>query len=242
MATIKYNEDENGNKRIILKNGKVSCTCCEEPECCMYPAQAFADGLYRVEDLPDELIMYAYNSVQLFGPTIVSRNQNGTYGESNQGAGPFIQQGGGEWTTTYVQLDPSDACLIKSRIQDDPPIPTPPNSGRVWVFDRFADTYTLSWSAFGLGSISATVERESLCVWSGTDPCGVPIYLFYGDNEAIPQGGDALGWNVRINVYVGSCSSPDGGESIQKRNDPSARQNTPIGVYLASTTTNVTVS
>jgi hypothetical protein len=28
MATIKYNEDEEGNKKIILKDGKVSCECC----------------------------------------------------------------------------------------------------------------------------------------------------------------------------------------------------------------------
>jgi hypothetical protein len=31
MATIKYNEDEEGNKRIIIKDGKVSCECCECP-------------------------------------------------------------------------------------------------------------------------------------------------------------------------------------------------------------------
>jgi hypothetical protein len=29
MATIKYNEDEEGNKKFVLKNGFASCTCCE---------------------------------------------------------------------------------------------------------------------------------------------------------------------------------------------------------------------
>jgi hypothetical protein len=32
MATIKYTEDENGNKKIVIKNGKVSCECCIEME------------------------------------------------------------------------------------------------------------------------------------------------------------------------------------------------------------------
>jgi hypothetical protein len=151
-----------------------------------------------------------------------SFNRSGTsYGNTTNGV--ILEEN--VWAKYRNTMRSTRACLIQGGVED-----------------QFADTYTLSWSAFGSGSISATVERESLCVWSGIDPCGVPIYLFYGDNEAIPQGGDALGWNVRINIYVGSCSSPDGGESIQKRNDPSALQNTPIGVYLASTTTNVTVS
>jgi hypothetical protein len=47
MATVRLQ-----NGKVILKDKKVSCSCCEEPECCMYPAQALADGQYIEDDLP----------------------------------------------------------------------------------------------------------------------------------------------------------------------------------------------
>jgi hypothetical protein len=216
----------------------------------MYPAQALGEGEYSYNDLPDAIEVFLENQFNPFtrnGNYYYSDNAIGLFSAGNYRLG--IEDTGVPWVPgtedwqyywlierfvgfweTIPNVDRFQ-CLIRGLPED-----------LERTHDNFADFYTLSWNAFGSGSISATVERESLCVWSGIDPCGVPIYLFYGDNEAIPQGGDALGWNVRINIYVGSCSSPDGGESIQKRNDPSALQNTPIGVYLASTTTNVTVS
>ena len=42
------------NGKVITKDGKVSCECCEE--CCMYSAQAFLDGLYDWDDLPDIIL------------------------------------------------------------------------------------------------------------------------------------------------------------------------------------------
>jgi len=33
------------------------CACCQPTGCCMYPAQALVDGLYSVDDLPDEILL-----------------------------------------------------------------------------------------------------------------------------------------------------------------------------------------
>jgi hypothetical protein len=65
------------NGKVITKDGKVSCECCEVEECCMYPAEAYGT-LYQFEDLPDE-IEFKYTNPQggFFGPLTMSKIQEG---------------------------------------------------------------------------------------------------------------------------------------------------------------------
>jgi hypothetical protein len=216
MATIKR-----AGNRIITKvvNGqrRVSCSCCPSEEgCCMYPAQGLTDGLYTVQDLPDELEMYYSDGVNFDGPTIVSHNGDGTYGEFNEvgSANPAaiaISFAGDEWITSYFQLDPSTDCLIKTLEADDPPSLSRTN---VWVFDRFEDTYTVE-ILFGDSAGTYTVTRQSLCVWSeffeDDEPGGVRIIA-----GSLPDG--TMNWSVEdsggSSAKSGTLDSPLGDYGI----------------------------
>jgi hypothetical protein len=43
------------NGKVITKDGKVSCECCEAGICGFYPAIGMQQGLYTPNDLPDEI-------------------------------------------------------------------------------------------------------------------------------------------------------------------------------------------
>jgi hypothetical protein len=236
MATIKR-----AGNRIITKvvNGqrRVSCSCCPSEEgCCMYPAQGLTDGLYTVQDLPDELEMYYSDGVNFDGPTIVSHNGDGTYGEFNEvgSANPAaiaISFAGDEWITSYFQLDPSTDCLIKTLEADDPPSLSRTN---VWVFDRFADTYKIEFNNVSDPASSeengsaAFVVRRSLCVWSEDfeedEPSGVKLLyrdfrnnrprwqIQYSDDRAMGKAGPTGQLDGLLNTPEGSYGS-SGGES-----------------------------
>jgi hypothetical protein len=219
MATVKTTVDESGQRLVITKvvNGqrRVSCSCCEEPECCMYSAQGLTDGIYTVEDLPDELEMYYSDGVNFDGPTLVAHNGDGTYGElSDEGSADpaYIARSfaGDEWVTSYFQLDPSTDCLIKTLEADDPPSLSTTN---VWVFDRFEDTYTIS-----NGFESIAVTRISLCIWEGE---GAVLYYAGG-------GFDALGQNS--NVWRSTFLEQNGPKQTGNQNTPTGTYEDPISL------------
>lgn len=135
----------------------------------MFPAQAFFDGLYTQDDLPDELTINPYD----LGGTAVVQRSGLIYGPVQFFEGysqqvtikevPFpeapdygpawvleatIGDGGG-----FTVLDDA-SCLFQG---------TPANSGPGGITDRFEDTYEVT------GPISGTVTRQSQCLWTGTD-------------------------------------------------------------------------
>lgn len=149
--TVKRNGD-----KVILKNGKVSCSCCEA--CCMYPAQALVDGLYTADDLPDEIFV-----ISSLGNIVLPVDRSGPIGD--RGIKYYYGDIGGEEVSVSLNTDLTEAiwlgsaevdtiggCLISKLEIDDPGGPT---------LDQFADTYTVS------GPTSGTVTRESICVWRG---------------------------------------------------------------------------
>lgn len=98
MATVKL---QNGN--VILKDGKVSCSCCE-PECCMYAAQALAQSLYSSSDLPD--------AVTVDG---TSFNRSGTsYGNTTNGV--IFEEN--VWAKYRNGARSTRSCLIQSGVED----------------------------------------------------------------------------------------------------------------------------
>jgi hypothetical protein len=224
MATIKYNEDENGNKRIILKNGKVSCTCCEGG-CCMYPARAFVENLYTVDDLPDEILV----NNGMFGladKVFTKTGGNVIFYEATHGALFFSVQiltfftpGGEEriiWSLTEgvneTGLSSLPDCLIVADNEADP------------SKDTFADTYTIQFYGSPpdgpfIGTTTAT--RVSLCRWEftaigGTCGAGQTGALIY-ENNFLPE---ARFWRI----VIGSCEGDE--ESINNT--------TPLGTYLSA--------
>jgi hypothetical protein len=219
MATIKR-----AGNRIITKvvNGqrRVSCSCCPSEGCCMYPAQALTDGLYTVADLPDELEMYYSDGTNFDGPTIVLHNGDGTYGELGEdgGANPayiFKNTLGDEWITTYFQLDGAEVCLVKALEADDPPSLSKIN---VWVFDRFADCYAITFPANyqGVGEPELTIiaQRDSLCQWQFLDldsGSGILEYSPETFRMEINAEFELDGFNYLYNEFkIGNQNKPDG--------------------------------
>jgi hypothetical protein len=150
MATIKLQND-----KVILKNGKVSCTCCEAGECCMYPAQALFDGLYTVDDLPDSVLLF-YDFADELECTRAGSVFTGVLNEFYTYTIYLGEVGGNPQWLLGINGQPDDNfdCLITRNY------PRVEEEGG--VEDQFADTYTVSYEGD-----SATVTRQSLCIWTG---------------------------------------------------------------------------
>jgi hypothetical protein len=237
------------NGKVITKDGKVSCECCEEPpppgECCLYPARAFVEGLYTVGDLPDEIIV-TNDSFNLFDKLFTKTEGGESLYEATQGdflysvkTKIFFTLTGEEriiWALTdgsgETGLSSAPDCLIVDEEEVNP------------SRDQFADTYTVTWNFIGIDvpPASVVVTRESLCVWRGTDPCGNVIFLYYGDSVEIGGGLDYT-WNLRLNNYVDGCGNPDFlNYIINKDRDAPSFQNSPVGYYPEIFATDATVS
>jgi hypothetical protein len=213
-----------GQRRIITKvvNGvrRVSCSCCEEPECCMYPADQLGVG-YTIDDLPDLLV------TQFVGEQFEKRGSPLTYAVGNEsftayygGEGLAIGIRASDPTNWTLQVDfgfgTNQGCLISQLIQDGPPD---------WVYDDFADTYTITASDPNpLFQGCTLITRVNLCTWHHPfEECNLTETLrgiiFYNDgtltvNEQLlgPHG-----WYYDF-----------GQENIARKNDP---QSSPEGIY-----------
>lgn len=202
MATVKLQ----GGK-VVLKGGRVSCECCEEPEeCCAYPARAIENGVYTYEDLPDKL-NYEYRPLDISLPTTV-------FGEFTRLNPPSPALSPTGWVVYYVGQEhtilaaPDDPWTFTPLLCQDNTLwkiePDRTNLGNTSttsadclignypgpnatanIEDQFADTYTVTYSydanplgeATFIHSETVTVTRQSLCAWRGTDNCGNPLWL-----------------------------------------------------------------
>ena len=205
MATIKLQP----SGAVVVKDGKVACSCCEQPptSCCPYPAQALVDGLYTYEDLPDAIDIDSIEFTKLDPPQFIGGvtqyyiNLDGEYlGIEDQTPDSIWAYEGG-----------NNACLLN-------------DAG--WE-DQFADSYMITPNV-GDSASPTVVTRISLCLWQGTDTCGNFVYLSYDPN---PNGGEDLMWNVFFRFYTTTCVH-DGNVSGQKNEDEF--QNTPVGTYTGT--------
>jgi len=206
MATVK----RKASGAVVLKNGKVSCGCCEQAGCCMYPAQALVDGLYTVDDLPDQVQIGGYLlqkggealavfPVQVDGAFYATLNEEEAYIYLDNfywNFGPSVGAGAQE-------------CLVDGNI----------------VQDQFADSYTLTYdSDITCESVSATVTRESLCIWRGIADDGTVITL-------------EIEFGSFSDLYAWTTNAPNCGGHRRgvgtpfDRNAERGRLNTPIGNF-----------
>jgi hypothetical protein len=215
--TIKRN-----GEKVILKGGKVSCSCCEEPEeCCMYPADRLGVD-YQAEDLPDSL---AISDVE-------QGDFSGEWEKSDSGYqrdGYTLSVVNGQWVIEgFTRTITVGLCLIADVAQ-------------ATILDQFADTYTASGvPAPGGGTESVSLSRISLCVWQGVDSCGGPVLLSYdGIASAGPLGTYHwyIGWEEYPFFNLFGCNSDLEAGSAEKT-DP---QSSPAGSYV-NVNVNITVS
>jgi hypothetical protein len=209
------------NGKVVTKDGKVSCECCDEPgECCMYPAQALGDGDYSYDDLPDVIEVLIDN---VFTP--FSRSGIYFYSDSAIGlipAGDYrvrLLDNGVPWIPgtedfqynwrlevwngiSWGTRDDIDdwQCLIQGLPEDFER-----------THDQFADTYTVDDGQ----TDPYTITRVSLCEWRGPtseDPNTIGILRYFGTDPL----------SIFYTKWVYSLA--DGGPK-------SGFQNTPVGEY-----------
>lgn len=186
MATIKLQPSGN----VLIKDGKVSCGCCEG--CCPYASQALFAGLYTYEDLPDtvlgtgifgmdEFVMSKLDPPEPSIDSVGTSYYRGTSDGILYGIGINDDEAGDEWLGT--ELGNEDAqftgCLF------------------LVLGDQFANTYSVN------GPVSGTVTRTSICTWEGT---GLTLSNFgfqfkvNGNNKSgfqnTPEGSYAGGFTV----------------------------------------------
>jgi hypothetical protein len=198
---------------------RVSCSCCEEVECCMYPAESYGVG-YNFEDLPDSVVWTNSES----GELVYQKLDEPTYGSNADGV--ILYKSGaaeidsGDENILYIlenfswvrwtggSVGGPGICLINSFDGD--------NIGSDAFEDTFADTYTVE-ILFGDSAGTYTVTRRTACVWSefaeGEDFGGVRII-----GGSLPDG--TMSW---------SAGAFGGGQADQgfKLGD----LNTPVGDY-----------
>jgi len=235
MATIKLNAEN----KILTKNGKVSCGCCRGGgECCMYPAQALADGLYRWEDLPDELEYYFSTGALRFtlqkvaprpigaNPEILYYEDIGGNDEAFIGLTEFGDQTPNQWEwaggPATTNVDPS--CLLADGTQAEPM-----DFKNYLLRDKFADTYTILDVESGQTII---VNRKSLCLWE-EDNGGTRLFYNFGGPPPYNQYGAEIprliAWYIKDTPNLG-----DEGVSLpfsQQAGYGLGRLNTPVGNY-----------
>ena len=222
--TIKRNGD-----RVILKNGKVSCSCCEGTLglACFYNAVSIYNGYLTINDLPDsyEHIGFFDGETQI---TIFERSDDSLYLYYNSTSFGDFQPGEvrvslvffpeedrpkwsydlfifGEWVFSFSQI----FCLVNFSFGTD----------------RFANSYNINWNADGKSGI-ATVTRPPLsrCWKSSNGPDQVSIYYKDGNfiNDPSPQN---YGWFWSF----GDC---DLGSISPSRGRKTPTQNSPVGSYI----------
>jgi hypothetical protein len=159
--------------KVITKDGKVSCECCEEGECCMYPTRALKDGKYVVGDLPDTVVIRRSSQDFVLYKGVWSGNP-AIFGEL-AAAGAFYGREEEEFDEVYIAY--SEGYSYEEGWEQgagigyigDPCLFGEPDS--TINRDEFEDSYQVS------GPISGTVFREKVCLWRGTG-----IVLKYNGN------------------------------------------------------------
>jgi hypothetical protein len=191
MATIKT-QLVGSERRILTKNGLISCSCCEAG-CCMYPANQLGTG-YAQADLPDAV------TINWSGHSSGSAARSGsTYAVG----ATTLSVSGSSWTLASGGTTQSiGGCLITG----DGGF----TDGDDLVEDQFADTYSVEF----LVDKVVIVERESLCSWSGQEEIDGFLYeafLRYNDEtfqwEAAYNSVDISGENI---VKDGDQNTPVG--------------------------------
>jgi hypothetical protein len=152
MPTVKLQ-----NGRVILKDGKVSCSCCAappEPSCCMYPASGLENSFFAA-DLP----------ATLYGKW--GDRADGTFTKSGDeytlGTVTIRRNTGGTAWEFYDSTDDATRAIGNCLIRGDGGL-TP---GDDTVEDQFNAIYHED-------STLQDYTRKSLCVWGNT-----PVGPFY---------------------------------------------------------------
>jgi hypothetical protein len=211
MATIKYQEDAQGNKKVIISvvgsETKVSCECCSS-SCPAYPAYPVEVG-FDEDGNPtfDQWTADSANlpdSINFFGTTL---SKSGTsYGDTSNGV--FLE--GEKWAVYRNGVRTEKDHLISGGIKD-----------------LFLDQYTATWPKFDeTENYTVTMVRFDNCTWNAP---------FIADGCPVGSSGGARleisdqGWSFSVIVLTSpnvSCYAYGDGKY------PGYPQNDPTGTWI----------
>jgi hypothetical protein len=206
------------NGSVILKDGKVSCTCCES-DCCMYPADGLGDT-FEAADLP----------ATLYGKW--GDRADGTFTKSGstftRGTVTIRVNSGGTAWEFYDSEDDATSTIGNCLIRGDGGL-TPENDA---VEDQFADCYIINYGSIqfvntgNLDRIGQCSWTTGICEWLGSSITGWSATLIYESaqwriilNEPFPP------W-IEDDVVIEEGGCAGAGIFLKTGN-----QNTPIGTY-----------
>jgi hypothetical protein len=209
MATIKYQEDAQGNKKVIIlvagSETKVSCECCSS--CVAYPAYPVEVGIDE-EGNPtfDQWTADSANlpdSINFYGTTLPKSGTS--YGVATNGV--FLE--GEKWAVYRNGVRIEKDHLISGGIKD-----------------LFSDQYTATWPKSETENYTVTLVRFDSCTWDApfiADGCGAG-----GARLEITD----LGWSFSA-ISLTSGGGPCYGDGDGKY--PDYPQNDPTGTWNAVT-------
>lgn len=228
MPTIRTTGSGSG-RRIITKtvNGqrRVSCSCCEAPLCCMYPAEQLGVSYFGA-DLPDEARVF-YSLVTNDGTITLINNEifpkNGNKYESPTSSMELFVQDGLIWRLegTVIHPEYGEVYITSGRgclfVEEYPfQTPTEGEQANTSITDQFKDSYTVNtYDDFIEESpiSSFTINRIGLCEWTGFDSRyndGTGVSLLYSTPSPIVPNSSM--WAIQGNgrVDLGPNKSPVG--------------------------------
>jgi hypothetical protein len=178
----------------------------------MYPAQALVDGLYSVDDLPDEVQIGGYILQKGVALAVFPVQVEGAFYGTLSDEEAYIYLDNFYWNFGPAVGAGGQECLVDGNI----------------VQDQFANSYTVTGPPGG----PVIVTRQSLCVWTGQDTCGNEVrleFLSYAEDSDYPYW--FIGW-LEYFGPVGDCNVLDSSSGVK---DPYAQGgdgiDTPVGSY-----------
>ena len=206
MATIKTTGTGSG-LRVLTKTAdgvqRVSCSCCEEAVCCMYPADQLGVG-YSEADLPDSITI-TIDGVGGDTRTATKSGSEYVYGSYGaNGAIPNLKLGVVDDAWVFIPNSDNLSAYVQPCLFDTLGGTT---EAEFTIEDNFADTYTYTAVFNGATLESGTLTRESLCVWSNSIVQPLMVGIFYNSNTFRFEQLDA---NEFAAVKSGPSNSPEG--------------------------------
>jgi hypothetical protein len=207
MATIKLQP----SGKVVLKDGKVACGCCEE--CCMYPAQGLADAIYTADDLPDDVTVNG---------TIFPKSGT-AYGDTTNGV--IFEED--VWAKYTSGVRSSRLCLIQGGVEDEFAstynVSSPYFSS--WIGNVTVTRNSLcEWSGEAEGQFDDSYPNW-LADWQFHNP-GVPSPLTKKIQAGITMNGTT--WTVWMRS---DCAFKSITNSLVQGDDNFKHSNTPAGNY-----------
>lgn len=212
--------------KVVNAERRVSCSCCEEAGCCMYPADQLSIG-YLQADLPDALEINWTG--QFTGAVTISGNQY-TSGsvtlKRNEAATSWVLE---DSSTNSKTTRSVGRCLIKGDGNLTP--------GDDLVEDNFEDVYDVTISGAGGTLFDGPVTRTSLCEWSGQAVNGTITTISLQYNP-ITYKWEVSGDRVSGPIILWQFNS----ESSGPQNQPNDRTYTNIISVPSNTVTTIVVT